>query len=568
MPLRTRFGVCIATLLVMLVVSCRIPTPTLTTTELAVAPGCTPAPTAPPKAPSDWAAVVHSNCFDDLDRLGQWVGGTEALRPGESPEDKFTSVAPGSISGTNTEVVVLAHGWAPGYRQAVDNAGGKLLWWNTRATNADGVYASDWAWIETAVNTSSVTVCVSKTGFFQQLDAHFQAHNTKGVVLGFSWLDHSATGGSFLDLTEVYRSEAYTNIAGIRLANALEAALASDFWMNTGNRLHIIGHSHGSKVATVAALILQQRGKRVDHLTILDSPESEITLEGNGANLLGFYLEQMQIANPTDTSDRNLGAFVDNHASFFGVNYDGLDNVVDVNLEPGALYSVTQPGEQHSYAAAWYAGAAAAVDALKLKTPLGLDWPPPPKKFKQALNQDFTAASHKMNLCRNADSLDKPQWQLTAGSPRLDVFGYSTASASIEFDSKSNVTCFPSCDDLQRLTFPSNDGTQSVFRGGYDNSIFSDGYGLAFDVTWSGAMAGDYLVATVDAPEEGQVDVQEVILILDGRSKPNGTYPVAFNADISSEFFDVDFAIYLIPASGSQVEVTVANFRRVLVSGL
>ncbi len=106
------------------------------------------------------------------------------------------------------------------------------------------------------------------------------------------------------------------------------------------------------------------------------------------------------------------------------------------------------------------------------------------------------------------------------------------------------------------------------FSGGYPNPFYSDGYGLAFDVTWTGASDGDYLVATVDSPDQGVGGIQEVILVMDGRSAPDGTYPVAFNADISGTAEDVGFAFYLVPASGSKVEITVANFRRVIVSGV
>lgn len=558
-----------AILLVLAATSCRPPAPTEEPPPPADRLTCTRAPAPPPDAPSDWAAVVHPNCFDNLQRLGRWTAGTEPLRSGESPEPGFVSVPAGSIVGSGIEVVVLVHGWAPGFRNAVDQAGGKLLWWTDGATDSSGVYTSDWAWIQTAVTTSFVSVCVSKTGFFQQIQAHLDAERRSpaSVVLGFSWLDNSATGGSFLDLTEVYRSEAHTNISGIRLANALEAALASSFWeSNNNNRLHLIGHSHGSKVATVAALTLQERKKRVDHLTILDSPESELTLEGNGANLLGFYLEQMQIANPASGGS----TFVDNNASFFGVSYFGFDDIVEVNLEPGALYSETDPGDKHSYSAVWYSGAAAAVSALGLSTLLGLDWPPPPSSnFRPALNQSFTAASGIVDPCSTSAGLDSPQWQLTAGQPRLGAFGYSTESTSIEVDETSNVTCSPSCDSPQSLTFrPGSGGAPAIFRGGYFNPVTSTGYGLAFDVTWTGATVGDYLVVTVDSPEEGELGVQEVILVMDGRSQPDGTYPVAFNADISSVIEDVGFAIFLVPASGSGVEVTTADFRRVLISGV
>ncbi len=205
------------------------------------------------------------------------------------------------------------------------------------------------------------------------------AHDPGGVVLGYSWIDDSATGGSFLDLIDVYRSEAYANLNGIRLANALVQALTADFFKTAGNELHIVGHSHGSKVATTAALALQSQQKFVPRLTLLDSPETEITLSGNGANLLGFYLPGL-----------SRFTFVDSYASIFGVSFP-LNNVVNVALNPSKIYSSFTPtgvGDQHSYAAAWYAGAAVGAQICK-QPKLGLDWPPPPAKNRQALNQTF-----------------------------------------------------------------------------------------------------------------------------------------------------------------------------------
>jgi hypothetical protein len=113
----------------------------------------------------------------------------------------------------------------------------------------------------------------------------------------------------------------------------------------------------------------------VAHLTILDAPESDFTLENHAANLLGFYLEQMQIANPS--YDCAAGAFVNNYASYFGVGYAGtpnLKNVVEVTLDPYELYPLDDAGDKHSYAATWYGGAAAGT-AAQGEPPLGLAWP-------------------------------------------------------------------------------------------------------------------------------------------------------------------------------------------------
>src|SRR5262249_24682620 len=98
----------------------------------------------------------------------------------------------------------------------------------------------------------------------------------KAVVLAYSWIDDSATDDALGGIpAHAYLSEAYTALNGTRLADALEQALPTAFHTD-GGQLHLIGHSHGSKVATVAADVLTQTGNAnfgVAHLTILDSPE-------------------------------------------------------------------------------------------------------------------------------------------------------------------------------------------------------------------------------------------------------------------------------------------------------
>ena len=312
---------------------------------------CTPAPPSPPNGPSDWTLTVQGNCFSNIQRLGRWTGGTTVVPSRTDPSRHFQSVAPGSLAGgaNPPTIYVLAHGWAPGYRAAVNAQGGNLLWWGPNAS-ANCIWTSDWAWSPVSAPLTP-PFTVNTTGVLQSI----AAFDPNAVILAYSWIDDSATDSGDLNLDEVYGSEAYTHVNGIRLANALEQAIASSFWNAPSGLLRIIGHSHGSKVATVAALTLQHRGRRVAHLTICDAPESELTLEANGSNLLGFYLEQMQIANPS--CDCAGGAFVDNYASYFGVSYAGtpnLGNIVEVALDPSKLYDFDDPGNRHSYAAAWY----------------------------------------------------------------------------------------------------------------------------------------------------------------------------------------------------------------------
>jgi hypothetical protein len=305
-------------------------------------------------------------------------------------------------------------------------------------------------------------------------------------------------------------------------------------------------------VATVAALTLQQRGRRVSHLTILDSPESELTLEGNAANLLGFYLEQMQIENPSYACAS--GAFVDNYASCFGVAYKGapgLDNIVEVALQPTKLYGTFDYSDQHGYCVAWYGGAAAGA-AAQGEPPLGPAWPPPPSNYLPALNQKWPTGINQAS-----------QWQLQPGPSIHDSFAYSTQPLTLRtvYPTQGNVQGHPST----KLIFGAASGTwpaYSIYHGNYYNPPLGDNYGIAFDVVWTAPQAGDYLVVTMEAPE---TRIQETLLVMDGQSYPRGRTSVAINCDVSS-LLSLDMHIYYLAARGNSIgQVALSNFRFVVV---
>lgn len=501
-----------------------------------------PAPPVPPDGPSDWAKSVQGNRFSNIQRLGRWIGGKTSVPSGSDPSSHFAAVTPGSLGagGNPPTLYVVAHGWAPGYRSVVDQNGGDLLWWSSKA-KAGGRWASDWAW--SPVAASSVTLPVNATGLLQSI----VALDPTAIVLAYSWIDDSATDSGDLNLYEVYRSEAYTHANGIRLANALEQAIASSFWNAPTGLVRLIGHSHGSKVATVAAQTLQQRGRRVAHLTVLDAPESDLTLFGNGANLLGFYLEQIHIANPS--SNLAVGTFVENYASYFGVGYAGkpnLQNLVEVTLNPYELYPLDDAGDKHTYAAAWYGGAAKGATSQK-EPPLGLAWPPPPKVYLPALNQNWPTGTNAFS-----------QWQLQAGPTIGDTFSYSTQPLAVTtWEVRGNVHGDPS----SRLIFNGNGGAYSIFKGSYDNSPVGDGYGMVIDLEWVAPQTGDYLVVTMGSPDWGG---QEVLFVLDGQSVPAGRTSVAINSAAGG--FYLPIYIYFrsaLPRSPSRVALS--NFRLALV---
>ncbi|HEV7722530.1 MAG TPA: hypothetical protein VGO60_14660, partial [Iamia sp.] len=376
--------------------------------------GARPAPPPPPpQAPSDWASVVHASAWSDLARLGRWTGGSTAIKVGQDPSPYFAPVASQSLGrgATPAPIYVVAHGWAPGYRSVVDQAGGSIWWWSPGAQVA-GRWASDWCWapvVGPPVRSRRPGLIVDSTGVVQQI----VAFDSTATVLAYSWIDDSATDSGTLNLAEVYRSEAYTHLNGIRLANALENAIAPSFFA-AGGEIRLLGHSHGSRVATVAAMTLQQRGHAATHLSILDSPEWEPTLAVNGANLLGFYLDQLDIGDPSGSAG---GMYVDSYASYFGVTYTSADpsspigNVVQVGLNPSPVYGSVDPSDCHTYAAAWYGGAAAGAAAAQ-DPPLGLAWPPVPQPHTPTMNQRWGAPG-------------QDQWLLTAGASRYPTYRYA-----------------------------------------------------------------------------------------------------------------------------------------------
>jgi hypothetical protein len=503
------------------------------------------APPAPPGAPSDWSTAVRGNVFSNLERLGRWIDRT-ALPPHNDPSGSFAPVAPGSLGAgaAPPTIYVLVHGWAPTFRSVVDQAKGDVLWWGANAAQGGKLWTSDWAWLP----SSAPALTINSLGVLQSI----VRQDPTAIVLAYSWLDDSATANGLDGLLDVYESEAYTHANGLRLADALEQAIAPGFWSSQTGLLRLIGHSHGSRVATVAALMLQQQGKRVAHLTILDSPEWSPTLDANGANLLGFYLSQMKIENPSYSCAS--GAFVDNYTSYFGVGYQGggdIGNIVEVALQPSELFDFNDPGDQHAYAATWYGGAAAGA-AAQGEPSLGLAWPPAPRQFQPALNQNWPGGPTQY-----------AQWNLQAGTSLAYVYGYSTQPLTIAQagPSQGRVSFDPASGTLALGAAPGGWPAYSIFAGSYANSPFGEGFGLAFDLQWGSPQPGDYLVITCEAPSGDQ----ETLLVIDGASAVRGSASVAVTSRATG--YGLAFYVYYLAAPGNTTgAVALSDFRLVEVT--
>lgn len=299
------------------------------------------------------------------------------------------------------DVYVLVHGWAPGYTDWVKAYAQKyhkvLEWWQTIPSNYQGgtgnkMYQSiksldtsgagpESPWLLNGYPTpvTRTSTIVSAGGLAHDL----VATDPKAVVLAYSWLDDSATSNKTITIPvlgynlsipqDAYHSEALTTVNGARLAVALEQVLGPD--ARFGGKLQLIGHSHGSKVVTVAANLLTTASPAnrltVNQLTTLDSPESDsyggsLLAEAGATNDNWYFMQDLNINQHPSKNAKTT--FVDNYISALDEPYDviaytkqgvsyNLSQVIDTNLYAWPLLNHAKDlANVHSYAAYWYAG--------------------------------------------------------------------------------------------------------------------------------------------------------------------------------------------------------------------
>ena len=344
-----------------------------------------------------WDVKAHDLGFavNELSRLQRYNPMTQAF----DTAVELHGITSSSMKPSN--VYFIAHGWALGFEEDVllhSTPGNPLKVWQTlQFPGGFPTSGPDPAWLYSGVDRISVE------GLAQAIvDA-----DPNAVVIAYSWIDQSATpasGNLGLDnpipILFAGQSEAYTTVNGLRLARAIQAALSPTFFTNQG-LIHLLGHSHGSKVATVAALALQQAGVPVTQLTTFESPEagpaltSSLTLHLAGLvgaqNFNWYFMQQMQVTKtPVVGRTPQPGTFIDNYYSWFGFGqayggYPGLQNVVDVELHPEQLYSFSALNDSdfdttlldtllgsHEYPPPWYAQAS----IQQANPPNGLGWSP------------------------------------------------------------------------------------------------------------------------------------------------------------------------------------------------
>ncbi len=525
----------------------------------AVLPGCSSGGANPPRSPIAVAAgpaapeaictspVRPAGAIDVRQRFGQWVQGTLSVPAGKDPQSAFKAVTASNLQNTN--VYVVTHGWAPGWDPAVQRAGSNILWWSTAAgvdpktygpcTTSTCLWPSDWAWTANSTTYNGMPFVVSNGGLL----AAISLNDPDALVLAYSWLDDSGTdGGTVANLTCAYISQGYTNLNGLRLAAGLRTILGDSFWQpSNNNSLHLIGHSHGSKVVTTAAWALQKNGLRVDQLTLLDSPENFDTREDGAANFNWLYLGDMTIGTqPTKTDPKSV--FVDNYVSEFSFPYTdfaSLSGVVDVTLNPQKVFGHLDPGDDHTYAATWYAGSAAVGHTQRPPVLVALAWSP-------VLEPDATAKlAHLYNQTWPAVT-PVGQIQLASASPSPSS-SFSLSGAQLYDASASGTAQWDGTHQV--LTFlPGGDGALSSYFSCSGSSI--DYEGVAFDVELqSTATAKSQLVVELGGSR---------YLVIDGDYGLDGAYRVSFNAGSRSS--SLTFESQAPGTSGPAPWIRIDNF--------
>ncbi len=499
-----------------------------------------------------------------ISRLARFVANTDV--PDKS---NWAPVSPGD-SHLKDNVYVIAHGFAPGFLSMVTSnspEGNPLKWWETLDTslkNSPGYPNTSSLFYATLGGTSATQI--SPTGLAQAI----ALADTKAVVLAYSWVDESATDSIF----DVGHSEAYTSMNGFRLADALEAAIPTGFQAG-GGTLHLIGHSHGSKVASVATITLEQSANadvHVKHLTLLDSPEdnsiggsaaAEAVYAYDASNNLWFYLGALNIGSQQGK------IFVDSFISYFGQQYGPIkgvtpldpstpstanQQVVDVVLAPGTILSSTDPGNQHSYAINWYAGAAQ-------------KWAQNPQTGVVIKNSDNTTAVWSPLLSSTPPSPTSGTYHQSWASPADSQFtltGNGQANAATQTStftplSLINTSVTPGSSYESGVLILSENGSSAAEFTGEFSAIVSHISGVSFNFQFDPTSEGDQLLIAVDDRAGNQIRHFVMTASVAGSAQQFGTISLGSLA----HRFDANIQIKLAPAKDSKgAKVTLKNMQQ------
>jgi hypothetical protein len=415
-------------------------------------------------------------------------------------------------------------------------------------------------------------------------------------------------------LLYVGQSESRTQWAGLMLAKAIEQALAPNFFGTNKGLVHLMGHSHGAKVATVATVALEAADVPVSQLTLFESPETgptrplELDLPGvgGGQNFVWRFLQELPAGTISKTPvavgrQATGGTFVDSYYSATGFGapingYAGLGSVVDVLLRPAELYnpSGSIPGDlnalfpSHDYPPAWYAQASLQNPSAASNVKNGLYWSP-------LLNPATTASlqpTHEQFQpfpAPNQGEFVRRQFEVAGGAVSPTVTVSSSPLAYAAQPTMGNVV-----DDGSEMIFtigganPLSTATISFVPYANNSTDRPVGTGLELDVAFAGIDPGEtvQLVVSVHGMAVPQVNLPPTLLsgstgfmtipllTLDGGASGAGPRMATISMDVfrNQTIIDGAFAtaanpvpqlvFSLIGSTGATASATVTNMRQ------
>ncbi len=535
-----------------------------------------------------------------IERLGYFNPATQEFEQLVDVND-YTSLLRGK------DVYVLVHGWAPGYITWVDNYADKydkvLEWWQTIPSNYPGGSSNKQYQAIKKLDTDKAGPAspwlldgypdpgvkkparVSAFGMAQDLIA---TDPNNAVVLAYSWIDDSATSNETINIPilnyalkipqDAYHSEALTTVNGARLAVALEQALGPE--QTFQGKLQLIGHSHGSKVVTVAADLLTTAPPAdrltVNQLTILDSPESDsyggsFLAEAGATNDNWYFLNDLNISQtPSATS-----TFVDNYISAFDMPYDvvsytksgvasnpDLKNVIDVDLYAWPLLENGDLEDVHTYAAYWYAGSAEkgvtyGNEVGRMWSPLVAGSTPPAQSFNEQAWSAFTW---------------KPSEQYELTTPYINPSAITPVFTTVNLSPQQRTPGVTVKDDSvygASVTLTQQASDSQSYIGTFKASAFYFS-GLTFAYQFTNFVQGDELdIYTKTTNKQHPWDLafeMNPFLIQPGPQPASGSQPEAMkgtislaNPSLSTNYNHTLKFVLTTPEANSTSSVTVSN---------
>ncbi|WP_435021778.1 FG-GAP repeat domain-containing protein [Tundrisphaera sp. TA3] len=513
-------------------------------------------------------AVVAADAFSDADLLPYQRLARFRYNP-STGKPEFVPVAPNDPSLVGKHVVVLVHGWAADYSYWVDaeaNASPPkdLTWWDTDPSQAGYSLAANLAandqsdmtlgpasyWLLHGYDVNAIEV--SETGMAQTIAARAAAIDPQAVVLAYTWIDDSGTSS----ITNPNVSEAATVLNGERLADGLRTVLGSQEAF--GGEIQLIGHSHGSKVATVAAVSLATKAVPgtfdVRQLTTLDSPEdlSEVSNTLGATNFNWYYLQDLNIGR------QGQGAtFVDNYISYLSEPYSNittpsgntLSQVVDVNLD-GSDFSIE---DRHSYSAYWYTGSG--QPGVRFGATVGQGWSPllPGNQGQQKPPADLTSSYYTQGW---AGSSYDPSLQYVLQPGTLASRVYKSYNLAFKTTPNTPSVAVSNPGSGAQVTLTQTSGVPQPSYSGSFSTEYGRLNGISFDYQFLDPSQGGTLTMTLDGD---LVFVMDASVVRDR----GGRGTITLNQSEFSIGGSHTMQFVLTPAAGSsstQVRVSDLNF--------